>query len=211
MLTNRTIIVGLTGGIACGKSTISEYLTSKGIPVIDGDLVAREIVEPGSVGLAQIEQVFGSAYLQADGTLNRALLGHKVFSDPDALHALNAITKPLILEALQQKIATLQHHAMIVLDVALLLEDDDYRALADVVWVVNVTPEQQLLRLMKRNGYDETEAKNRIAAQMDDATRRQYADVVIDNNGTIAETLAQVERLLYNNSVLIENCMQENL
>lgn len=195
---NKSTVIGLTGGIACGKSMISAYLAQKGIPVIDGDLVARQIVEPGTKGLAQIVDTFGAEYLHADGTLNRAMLGSLVFADKEALQQLNAITKPLLLEAFKTQINALQAHPMIVLDVALLLEDHDYKELADQVWVVTVSPVQQLARLMKRNSYTAEEAQNRINAQMSNEERIQYADVVIDNNGTMSETIAQVERLLYN-------------
>jgi dephospho-CoA kinase len=195
---NKSTVIGLTGGIACGKSMISAYLAQKGIPVIDGDLVARQIVEPGTKGLAQIVDTFGAEYLHADGTLNRAMLGSLVFADKEALQQLNAITKPLLLEAFKTQINALQAHPMIVLDVALLLEDHDYKELADQVWVVTVSPVQQLARLMKRNSYTAEEAQNRINAQMSNEERIQYADVVIDNNGTMSETIAQVDRLLYN-------------
>ena len=195
---NKSIVIGLTGGIACGKSMISAYLAQKGIPVIDGDLVARQIVEPGTKGLAQIVDTFGAEYLHADGTLNRAMLGSRVFADKEALQQLNAITKPLLLEAFKTQINALQAHPMIVLDVALLLEDHDYKELADQVWVVTVALAQQLARLMNRNGYTAQEAQNRINAQMSNEERIQYADVVIDNNGTMSETIAQVDRLLYN-------------
>ena len=195
---NKSTVIGLTGGIACGKSMISAYLAQKGIPVIDGDLVARQIVEPGTKGLAQIVDTFGAEYLHADGTLNRAMLGSRVFVDKEALQQLNAITKPLLLEAFKTQINALHAHPMIVLDVALLLEDHDYKELADQVWVVTVSPVQQLARLMKRNSYTVEEAQNRINAQMSNEERIQYADVVIDNNGTMSETIAQVDRLLYN-------------
>ena len=195
---NKSTVIGLTGGIACGKSMISAYLAQKGIPVIDGDLVARQIVEPGTKGLAQIVDTFGAEYLHVDGTLNRAMLGSRVFADKEALQQLNSITKPLLLEAFKTQINELQAHSMIVLDVALLLEDEDYKDLADQVWVVTVSSAQQLTRLMKRNNYTVEEAQNRINVQMSNEERIQYADVVIDNNGTMSETIAQVDRLLYN-------------
>ena len=194
----KPIIIGLTGGIACGKSMISAYLAQKGIPVIDGDLVARQIVEPETKGLAQIVDTFGAEYLHTDGTLNRAMLGSLVFADKEALQQLNAITKPLLLEAFKTQINALQAHPMVVLDVALLLEDPDYKDLVNQVWVVTVSSEQQLTRLMKRNNYTVEEAQNRINAQMSNEERIQYADAVIDNNGTMSETIAQVDRLLYN-------------
>ena len=195
---NKSTVIGLTGGIACGKSMISAYLAQKGIPVIDGDLVARQIVEPETKGLAQIVDTFGAEYLHTDGTLNRAMLGSRVFADKEALQQLNAITKPLLLEAFKTQINALQAHPMVVLDVALLLEDPDYKDLVNQVWVVTVSSAQQLTRLMKRNNYTVEEAQNRINAQMSNEERIQYADVVIDNNGTMSETIAQVDQLLYN-------------
>ncbi len=195
---NKSIVIGLTGGIACGKSLISAYLKEQGVPVIDGDIVARQIVEPGMKGLTQIVDTFGPEYLHDDGTLNRAMLGSHVFADIEALQQLNAITKPLLLEAFKTQINALQHHPVIVLDVALLLEDEDYRNLVDKVWVVTVLPETQLARLMARNGYTAEEAQNRMNAQMSNEARIACADAVIDNNGTVAETVAQVEQLLYN-------------
>ena len=195
---HEQIVIGLTGGIACGKSTVSAYLMSKGIPVIDGDVVARQIVEPGTTGLAQIAETFGSEYLHADGTLNRAMLGARVFADPAALQTLNGITKPLLLEAITKQINALQNHPIIVLDIALLLEDDDYKNLVNVIWSVVVSPEQQLIRLMRRNGYSKAEAQQRIDAQMSDAERRKCTQHIIDNNGTVAETFTQVDQLLYN-------------
>ena len=195
---NKSIVIGLTGGIACGKSLISAYLKEQGVPVIDGDIVARQIVEPGMKGLTQIVDTFCPEYLHDDGTLNRAMLGRHVFADIEALQQLNAITKPLLLEAFKTQINALQHHPVIVLDVALLLEDADYRNLVDKVWVVTVLPETQLARLMARNGYTAEEAQNRMNAQMSNEARIACADAVIDNNGTVAETVAQVEQLLYN-------------
>ncbi len=194
----HSLVIGLTGGIASGKSTISVYLQQKGIPVIDGDIIARQIVEPGTIGLAQIADTFGQEYLHEDGTLNRAMLGAHVFANKEALEQLNAITGPLLLENFKMQIRALQHNPIVVLDIALLLEESAYRNLADLIWLVTVTPQTQLERLIKRNGYTVEEAQNRIASQMTDEERKIYADVIIDNNGTVAETIAQVEQLLYN-------------
>lgn len=193
---HKTVVLGLTGGIACGKSLISTYLREKGIPVIDGDLVARQIVAPGTTGLRQIVEAFGAEYLHPDGTLNRSKLGSLVFADTEALHKLNSITKPLLLEAFKTQINALQAHPVIVLDAALILEDADYHNLVDRVWVVTVSPEEQLARLMARNGYTKAEAQNRIDAQMTNEERCKYADAMIDNSGTREDTFAQVDQLL---------------
>ncbi len=150
-------VIGLTGGIACGKSTVSQYLRERGLPIVDADIVARQVVTPGSKGLAQIKEIFGWQYILPDGTLNR--------------------------------------EPWVVLDAALLLEEEAYRQLADVVWVVTVREEIQLGRLIARNHYSIQQAKARIAAQMGEEERLQYADAVIDNNGTMEETWRQVEQL----------------
>lgn len=189
------LVIGLTGGIACGKSTVSAYLRQKGISVIDADLVAREVVKPGTMGLQQIKEVFGWQYICPDGTLNRQLLGKKVFADPGALQQLNAIMKPLILERLQLQIEDAQD--VVVLDAPLLLEDEQYHQLADIVWVVTAAPAVQLERLMQRNGYGRQQAQERIDAQMTEQQRLAYADGVIQNNGSILQMQQQVDGLLH--------------
>lgn len=189
------LVIGLTGGIACGKSTVSAYLRQKGISVIDADLVAREVVELGTMGLQQIKEVFGWQYICPDGTLNRQLLGKKVFADPEALQQLNAIMKPLILEQLQLQIEGTQD--VVVLDAPLLLEDEQYHQLADIVWVVTAAPAVQLERLMQRNGYSRQQAQERIDAQMTEQQRLAYADGVIQNNGSILQMQQQVDGLLH--------------
>lgn len=196
MTIQRPIVIGLTGGIACGKSTISAYIQKKGIPVIDGDLVARQIVEPGTACLAEVIAAFGAQYLREDGALDRTLLGKLVFSDLAYLEQLNHIMKPFLLAEFQHQIDAFGQHAVVFLDAALLLEDKAFYHLADTVWLVVTTEAQQLERLMCRNHYSEEEARQRIASQMCDAERRKLADVVIDNSGAIAETIAQVDSLL---------------
>lgn len=189
------MVIGLTGGIACGKSTVSGYLRQRGVPVVDADVVARQVVEPGTVGLRQIVETFGSGYLLPDGALNRRLLGATVFADQRALAQLNGITGPLIAAELKRQLAAVTG-PLAVLDGALLLEEARYRALVDVVWVVTVEPEEQLRRLMARNGYSPQQARERMAAQMSDSQRRQLADAVIDNNGSREQTWRQVDQLL---------------
>lgn len=189
-----TTVIGLTGGIACGKSTVSQYLRQKGISVVDADLVARQVVAPGTVGLRQIKDTFGWQYIMPDGSLNRTLLGKKVFADKNALAQLNAIIGPLIAAELERQLK--EAGSFVVLDAALLLEEERYRSLVDVVWVVTVEPEEQLRRLLARNHYSRQQALDRIAAQMSNEQRLQYADGVIDNNGTRKQTWQQVEQLL---------------
>lgn len=189
-----TTVIGLTGGIACGKSTVSQYLRQRGISVVDADLVARQVVAPGTVGLRQIKDTFGWQYIMPDGSLNRTLLGKRVFADKNALAQLNAIIGPLIAAELERQLK--EAGSFVVLDAALLLEEERYRSLVDVVWVVTVEPEEQLRRLLARNHYSRQQALDRIAAQMSNEQRLQYADGVIDNNGTKEQTWQQVEQLL---------------
>ncbi len=189
-----TTVIGLTGGVACGKSTVSQYLRQRGISVVDADLVARQVVAPGTVGLRQIKDTFGWQYIMPDGSLNRTLLGKKVFADKNALAQLNAIIGPLIAAELERQLK--EAGSFVVLDAALLLEEERYRSLVDVVWVVTVEPEEQLRRLLARNHYSRQQALDRIAAQMSNEQRLQYADAVIDNNGTKEQTWQQVEQLL---------------
>lgn len=187
-------VIGLTGGIACGKSTVSDYLRQKGIPVVDADVVARQVVEPGTVGLQQIKETFGWQYIGPDGTLNRAMLGKKVFGDADALQKLNHITGPLIAAELERQLCV--DAPFVVLDAPLLLEEERYRRLADIVWVVTVPADIQLERLIARNHYSRRQAQERIAAQMTEQERLQYADAVIDNSGTREQTWQQIDLLL---------------
>lgn len=187
-------VIGLTGGIACGKSTVSDYLRQKGIPVVDADMVARQVVEPGTVGLQRIKEMFGWQYLHTDGTLNRAMLGQKVFGDAAALQQLNRITGPLIAAELERQLCV--DVPFVVLDAPLLLEEERYRRLADIVWVVTVPADVQLERLIARNQYSVQQAQERIAAQMTEQERLRYADAVIFNGGTREQTWRQIDLLL---------------
>lgn len=173
---------------------VSDYLRQKGIPVVDADIVARKVVAPRSIGLQQIRDMFGVQYLLPDGSLNREMLGRKVFAEPEALKRLNGITGPLILAELKQQLQVSE--PVVVLDAALLLEEEQYHQLVDKVWVVTAGPELQLERLIARNGYSFRQAKNRIASQMTDEQRLRFADAVIDNSGTREETWRQVDVLL---------------
>ena len=188
-----TLILGLTGGIASGKSTVSRFLAARGAVVEDGDLVARRLVRPHSAGLARLVAVFGSGILDDRGQLKQAELGRQVFGNPVAEAKLNAALSPLIhreiLFDLHQ--ARLARVPLVVLDLPLLYEGG-YQDQCDAVMVVTVSPATQLARLMARNGYDRETAKRRIAAQWPLAKKAALADVVIDNEGSRAATEAQV-------------------
>jgi len=189
--------LGLTGGIATGKSTVSNYFKELGIPVLDADVIAREVVMPGEPALADIVAIFGDDMLQSDGTLNRAALGAKVFGRPTALSKLNAITHPRIQARMRQQIEELaaQDVAMVVLDVPLLIEGNN-AINADAIMVVAVPENIQLERLMARNKLTQLDAQARIDSQLPLTNKIAVADYVIDNAGTIAQTTAQVDAVL---------------
>ncbi|QVI33679.1 dephospho-CoA kinase [Lacticaseibacillus chiayiensis] len=192
-----TYLLGLTGGIASGKSTVSRVFKAAGYPVVDADVIARRIVEPGRPALARIVQAFGPQVLREDGRLNRAKLGEIVFSQPRRLEALNQINRPYLRAAINQALAQAKAGgaAIVVGDIPLLYEAD-YADAFDGVAVVTVDPDVQLARLMIRDGLTEAEAKERIASQIPLAKKAAMADFVIDNNGQAEATIAQAKALI---------------
>ena len=197
-----TYILGLTGGIATGKSTVSRYFFEKGYAVVDADVVARRVVEPGTEGLANIVAQFGTEIIQTDGTLNREKLGAMIFADAKKRETLNSLLSDLIRRAIMAEIATLvnANQPLIVLDNPLLYEAG-YETHCDAVMVVYTTEEVQRKRLMGRNNLSEEEALNRIASQEPIEAKKNRADIVIDNNGTLNDTYEQVETWLKNNII----------
>ena len=186
-------VVGLTGGIASGKSTVAAMLAELGVPVVDADALAREVVAPGTPGLAAIVTRFGESMLLADGSLDRKKLGELVFSDTEARGALNAITHPRIAAAGMEKLRTLADHPAPyrLYEAALLVENGLAKAFAALV-VVTVDEATQLARLRARDGSSLEEARARIASQLPLATKVAAADYVIDNSGSATETRARV-------------------
>ncbi|WP_431773105.1 dephospho-CoA kinase [Streptomyces cucumeris] len=176
--------LGLTGGIGAGKSEVSRILSSYGAMLIDSDRIAREVVEPGTPGLAAVVAEFGPEVLTADGTLDRPRLGGIVFSDPERLRALNAIVHPLVRDRSAELEAAAGRDTVVVHDVPLLTENG-LAPLYDVVVVVDASPETQLDRLVRLRGMAEDEARARMAAQATRAERLAVADVVIDNDGPL--------------------------
>lgn len=191
------LILGLTGGIASGKSTVAEMLRSMGAAVVSADALAREIVRPGSEVLARIVERFGPRALQADGQMDRKWLAQRIFADPEARRALDGITHPAIAALARQRFAALarQGAGLIVYDAPLLFEAGADRQV-DAVLLVTVDEGVQLARLMRRDGIDEAAARARIAAQMPQAEKARRADYIIDNSGSQANTHDQVRRLL---------------
>jgi len=189
--------VGLTGGIASGKSLVAGELKRLGARIIDADLVAREVVRAGTEANAEIRACFGPEFFLDDGEIDRKKLGAAVFSDPAKLKKLNEITHPRIRERIRELVAETERDqpgALIVVDAALLIEGGLYRELAKVV-VVYADENTQAERLYKREGLSQDQARKRIASQMPLKEKLQYADYVIENNGATEETLEKVREL----------------
>lgn len=184
--------VGLTGGIGTGKSTVAALLAQRGAMVIDADALAREVVAPGTSGLAAVIARFGAGVRGADGSLDRAKLGQLVFSDPAALQDLNAIVHPLVAQRTAELMAQAPADAIVVYDVPLLVENH-LEGAYDAVVVVEAPLETRLLRLHER-GMAADDARSRIGSQASDEERRAVASIVIDNGGTRADLQAQVDR-----------------
>ncbi len=188
--------VGLTGGIASGKTLVTGLFERLGAPVVDADVVSREVVEPGEPALAEIGREFGPEVMAADGRLDRRALRSLVFADPAARRRLEAILHPRIRERLLARLEAIEREGAAYAVVAVpLLVETDFAALVDRVLVVDCPRETQRRRLMARDGLDEREADAMIDAQTDRATRLAAADDVVDNSGEKAATRGQVERL----------------
>ncbi|MFZ5965962.1 MAG: dephospho-CoA kinase [Bacillota bacterium] len=191
---NECIIIGLTGGIASGKSTASKVIQSLGIPIIDADIIARQIVEIGGPALAEIEAAFGSIVLNKDGSLNRKLLGSLIFSDESKREQLNQITHPRITKEIEHQVDAIRNSKdtkILVIDAALLIEMNMQR-LVHEVWLIAVEPEIQLQRLMARDQLNTSEALERIQSQMRIEDKKKYADVIINNNGNLEDLRNQI-------------------
>ncbi|GAB3065095.1 dephospho-CoA kinase [Virgibacillus ainsalahensis] len=191
------LIIGLTGSIASGKSTVSLMFDDFNIPVVDADKISREVVNPGEKAYTNIIKTFGQEILREDKTLDREKLGSIIFADDEKRKQLNSIVHPAVREKmLQKKEAFVQAGASsVVLDIPLLFESK-LTHFADKTLVVYVDEEVQLERLMKRNGYAEEEAKQRISSQISVSDKAEMADATIDNNGTKYESFEQLEKLL---------------
>ena len=192
--------VGLTGGIACGKSTVSRMLEARGAAIVDADRIARDVVSPGRPALLDIRETFGDDVIGADGSLDRKRLGAIVFGDEAARKKLEAITHPRIRAEMKRQIEewnAKEPGRLVVVDIPLLFESrlDRMFAFEDIL-VVYVPREVQLERLMARDGMSREDAERRIDAQLPIEEKRRLADVVVDNSGTLEETERQVEAYL---------------
>ncbi|RBY79151.1 dephospho-CoA kinase [Blastococcus sp. TF02-09] len=184
--------IGLTGGIGSGKSTVAGLLAARGAVVVDADRIAREVVEPGTPGLAAVVDAFGEGVLAADGSLDRPALAAVVFTDPEARARLDAIVHPLVRERSVELMAGAPSDAVLINDVPLLVETGQ-AGTYDLVLVVEADLATRLTRLQGR-GLAEEDARARIASQATDEQRRAVADVVLDNSGTREQLAEQVDR-----------------
>lgn len=190
------LTIALTGGIACGKSTVAAMLAELGAPVIDADAISRALTAPGGAALPAIRDAFGSEVFAANGALDRAALGRRVFADPAALQTLNALTHPLIYREMARMRESCRKSGVpvVVLDVPLLFEAG-MQDLADVVVCVRVSEPTQLCRVQSRDGLSEAEALGRIRSQMPLAQKARLSDVVLDNERPLSAVRAEVEAL----------------
>ena len=189
-------IIGITGGIASGKSTVTEFLRQQGYQVIDADQVVHELQEPGGRLYQALLSTFGSSILQEDGRLDRPKLGAMIFGNPELLEQSSQIQNQIIREELAGRRDLLaETEDIFFMDLPLLFELQ-YEDWFDQIWLVDVTEEAQLSRLMNRNALNKEEAEKRIAAQLSLQEKRKRADVLIDNNGSLEETRQQLRDAL---------------
>lgn len=190
---NRIMIIGLTGGIGTGKSTVSEYLINEyGFEIVDADKISREIVEKGSPLLDVISDTFGSQFIDEDGNLKRRELGAYVFADKSRKEQLDSIMMGEIISIIRKRI---RMHDRVILDAALLFEaglDKD----TDVTWLVDADTDVRIKRVCSRDGISEQEVRDRISNQMNQDEKKKYADVVIDNSGTKEELHRQIDEVI---------------
>lgn len=188
--------IGLTGGIASGKSTVTQWFLDQGVKVLDADKIVRDLQQPNTVLLKQLAQTFGADVIEDNGHLNRALLGQLIFGNEEAKQKLNDIMKPLIYQKLVEGIeeAKRAEEVMVVLDMPLLYEFE-FDHLVDTVAVVHVSRPTQIKRLMQRDQIEESYAESKINSQMSLDEKRSRGDFVLNNEGSISELKAQFETL----------------
>ena len=186
--------IGLTGGIGCGKSTAVKYFQSLGTPVIDADLIARQVVEPGQPALQHIAHAFGAAVLNPDGSLNRGLLRETVFKNTEQLAKLEAILHPIIKKSIINKINEYKAHAYIIVDVPLLFEKN-YTKLFDRVLVIDCLPDQQKQRVKQRDGSTQGVIESIMQTQVNRDTRLGLADDILKNTTSVEALYQQINCL----------------
>ena len=190
-----TTIIGLTGGIASGKSTVAEHLGELGAVIVEGDQLGHRVYEPGTSGFEKVVNAFGHDIVAEDGTIDRRVLGGKVFGAPEEMERLNSVMWPAIRELAEQdfaEIGQLDPNAVIVFEAAVMLEAG-WQDLVSEIWVVTTKQDAAIDRLKTRNGYSREQALARIGSQMSNRQRREYADVKFDNSETEEKLKSRVE------------------
>lgn len=189
--------IGLTGGIACGKSTVAQLLVQQSYPLVDADRIARDVVAPGTPGLESVIQAFGPDILAPDGSLDREKLGAKIFSLPEQRRKLESILHPLIRTEVQRLREDLERagHVLAFYDIPLLFETKAQSQFDEIV-VVTCKPEQQRERLRKRNGLSDEEIEKRLASQMPMSLKEEQANFVLHNDGDQAHLMKEFQRLV---------------
>ncbi|AYU55451.1 dephospho-CoA kinase [Staphylococcus debuckii] len=189
-------VIGLTGGIGTGKSTVSELLAAHGFKIVDADVASREAVEKGSEGLQQVKQVFGEEAIDDNGEMNRKYIGEIVFNDAEKRKELNQIVHPIVREIMEnQKEKYLSEGYNVIMDIPLLFENN-LQDTVDETWLVYASESIQVERLMERNDLSQEEAKARVYSQISIDKKQRMADHVIDNRGTLLELKQNLEQLL---------------
>lgn len=190
-------VIGLTGGIASGKSTVSELLTAHGFKVVDADIASRQAVEKGTEGLARVKEVFGDEAINEDGNMNRSYVGEVIFNQPEKRLILNEIVHPIVRDIMEkEKEEYLEQGYNVIMDIPLLFEND-LQETVDEVWLVYTSESIQIDRLMERNDLSMEEAKARVYSQISIDKKRRMADHVIDNRDTKLELKQNLENLLF--------------
>tara|TARA_B100000029_G_scaffold512996_1_gene611193 strand:+ start:5677 stop:6297 length:621 start_codon:yes stop_codon:yes gene_type:complete len=189
-------VIGLTGGIASGKSTVGDYFRNKDVPVIDADLLGHRTYEPGTDTFQSVVAAFGDDVVSKDGTIDRASLGSKVFGNPSELKRLTDIVWPGIRRLASEELSNFEvaGSQIAVLEAAVLLEAQ-WQDMADQVWVTVVSEDSAIARLKERNGLDEDAARARIASQLTNSERIEAADVIVENNSSLEELNSLLEKL----------------
>ena len=194
-----SLLIGLTGGIASGKSTVLQHLRQAGYSLIDADKLGHKVLEQGNPGYNKVVKCFGNEILNPDGSVNRTALGRIVFVDAEKLKQLNEISHPIIAEMIQKEFeesVSDSNGGIVFLEAALLIEANWYKVCGQI-WVVSLDPTVALRRLKERDNLSETEAKQRVGAQLDQEERLAYADVVLQNEGTREELFTQTQQALW--------------
>lgn len=191
-------VLGITGGIATGKSSVVQHFINLGFPVVDADIIARHLLDKNTPAYKEVVKVFGSEILQENGEINRQALGALVFNHPDKLKQLDELMAPFLQESILAAIKqSSQNQKLVIVDVPLMYEKG-YDEWMDQVAVVYCTPNQQLKRLMQRNQLTEKEAKQRIDSQLPIEMKKLLAEVVFDNSNDLTQTIQQVDTWLSN-------------